>query len=530
MPRGYILLCLLLSCTYAHRTYSQTIPLKGVVWDAPAPPTAQDLLKIHEAGVEAVRLPVITDHNLLHVADTLGLQLFQDLPIRFLPAPVLLDSLEYAKSQLSLARQTYHLHRSAHHFGVSTKSDTSNPQACEYFKELAAWAPELTLYYTSAFITDDQCSSYVDLVLLDARREPDPATVIEDWDHLIPVGFSSVGQKVDPDKFGLYQAHSPQSQARFLENHLPRLLESTAKVIFIYRWRDTGNTSSQWGLIDASGQERPVFDVLRGIYTGMQQIFAFDFGERPRQAAPMPLILSWITCLLIALLSLWYDRFPNLVWRYTVNPHANRDTLYRKSVLPPDVSLIYVITQGLLLSAVVLILLEAFSDLLLVEAVAALMSPYILDQVFNLTSNFYLLVLVVVAIYLIINLISYSLAALIARQLHGIPVEHFFTINAMNQTPLGAMLPMIMIAPGLNRSQYDILAMILAFSWAFLGIFCIIRGARSFATLTRRGLVNSGTFGVIALPLFLLIGMILALSLPYTREYIIFWWNLSFRA
>lgn len=530
MPRRYVLLCLLLGCMYVQRTYGQMVPLKGVVWDTPVPPTAQDLLKIHEAGVEAVRLPVITDHNLLHVADTLGLQLFQDLPIHFLPAPALLDTLEYAKNQLSLARQTYHLYPSAHHFGVSTKSDTSSPQACEYFKELAAWAPELTLYYTSAFIADDQCSSDVDLVLLDVHKEHDPVTLIEDWSRPTPVGFSSIGQKVDPDKFGLYQAHSPQSQARFLENHLPQLLESTAKVIFVYRWQDTGNTSSQWGLINVSGQERPAFDVLRGIYTGTQQIFAFDFGDRPRQAPPWPLILGLITCLLIALLSLWYDRFPNLMWKYAVNPHANRDTLYRKSVLPPDVSLIYVITQGILLSAVVLILLEAFSGLLVVEAIAALMRPYILDLVSNLTSNFYLLVLIVITIHLIINLISYSLAALIARKLHGIPVEHFFTINAMNHTPLGAMLPMVMIAPALNRSQYDILAMVLAFSWAFLGIFCVIRGARSFATLTRRGLVNSGTFGVIALPLLLLTGLILALCLPYTREYIIFWWNLTFRA
>ncbi|MCY3595625.1 MAG: hypothetical protein OXH01_10385 [Bacteroidetes bacterium] len=530
MPRGYILLCLLLGCMCVQRTYSQTMPLKGVVWDTPEPPTAQDLLKIHQAGVEAIRLPVITDRNLLHVADTLGLQLFQDLPIRFLPAPALLDTLEYAKNQLSLARQTYHLYRSAHHFGVSTKSDTSSPQACEYFEELAAWAPELTLYYTSAFIADDQCSSDVDLVLLDVRKEPDPVTVIEDWSRPTPVGFSSVGQKVDPNKFGLYQTHSPQSQARFLENHLPRLLETTAEVIFVYRWQDTGNTSSQWGLIDASGQGRPAFDVLRGIYTDTQQIFAFDFGDRPRQAIPWPLILSWTTCLLIALLGLWYDRFLNLVYKYAADPWANRDTLYRKSVLPPDVSLIYVVTQGILLSAVVLILVEAFGDLLLVEAIAALMSPYILDQVSNLTSNLYLLVLVVVAIYLIANLISYSLAALIARRLHGIAVEDFFTINAMNHTPLGAMLPMVMIAPGLNRSQYDILAIILACSWAILGVFCIIRGARSFATLTRRGLVNSGTFGVIALPLLLLAGMILVLCLPQTREYIIFWWNLTFRA
>ncbi len=512
------------------RAYGQTPPLKGVVWDAPAPPTVQDLLEIREAGVEAVRLPLITEANLLRVADTLGLQLFQDLPVHFLPAPALLDTLAYAKSLLSLARQTYHLYPSAHHYGVSTKSDTSDPQACKYFRELAALAPELTLYYTSAFIVNDRCSSLVDLVLLDLRKESDPAAALEDWSHPAPIGIASVGQKVDPAEFGLYRPHSPESQARFLENHLPRLLESRVRVIFVYRWQDSGTASPQWGLTDASGRARPALNVLRGIYTGTQQMFAFNFGDRPRRSTPWPLILSWITCLLIALLRLWYNRFSGLMWKYIVNPYINMDTLYRKSVLPPDVSLLYVIAQGILLSAVVVVLVEAFHDLRLIEAIAARMSPYLLEQISNLTANYYLLVLVVVAVYLIINLISYSIAALIAQHLQGIPAEHFFTINAMNHTPLGAMLPLTMIAPGLNHGQSEILAPLLACSWAFLSVYCILRGVRSFMTLTRGGLFNSGTFGLVSVPLLLLAGFTLALCLPYTREYIIFWWNLGFRA
>ncbi|MXZ05075.1 MAG: hypothetical protein F4Y90_06210, partial [Rhodothermaceae bacterium] len=93
MNRTYVILGLVLLCAWTQRAHSQSPPLKGIVWDAPAPPTPRHLLKMHGAGVEAVRLPWVTDNALLEVADTLGLQLFQDMPFEFLPADVLLDSL-----------------------------------------------------------------------------------------------------------------------------------------------------------------------------------------------------------------------------------------------------------------------------------------------------------------------------------------------------------------------------------------------------------------------------------------------------
>lgn len=505
------------------------MPLKGVVWDASVPPTVTDLLRIHSAGVEAIRLPATTDHDLLLVADTLGLQLFQDLPINFLPAGALLDTLEYAKSQLSLSRELARLYPSAHRFGVSTKSNTRNPHACEYYRELAEWAPELVLYYTSAFVSDDQCSSHVDLVLLDSRRESDPTEVLDRWSSSTPVGLSSVGQKVVPDQFGLRQTYSPESQARFLENHLPPLLESKAKVIFVYRWQDNDKHISRWGLIDKEGKELPAFEVLRGIYTGTQQIFAFDFGDHPPREIPWPRALTWIAILLLAFLNLWCDRFSNLMWDYA-NPYISREMLYHESAFPPDVSLTYVTAQGFLLSGVVLILIEAFRDLAPIDAITPLLSPYLLEQVSNLTSNFYLLSLVVISIYLIINLISCSLAVLIARRLQGVMLEHFFTINAMNHTPLGAVVPMVLIAPSLDGAKFNILSIVLACSWAFLRIYCIIRSAYSFATLTRNRLINMGTLGLMGVPLLLLTGLIITLCLPYTREYIIFWWHLIFSA
>ena len=106
---------------------------------------------MHEAGIEAVRLPWVTDNALLEVADTLGLRLFQDIPLDYLPADVLLDSLEFAKRLVWQATLVSLLHPSAQHFGVSTKSDTSTPRACEYFEQLAEEASGFVLYYTTAF-------------------------------------------------------------------------------------------------------------------------------------------------------------------------------------------------------------------------------------------------------------------------------------------------------------------------------------------------------------------------------------------
>ena len=530
MTRGCILLVVLSVSVCAHRTYSQSVPLKGVVWDAPVPPTASDLSEIRKAGVEAVRLPILEDFSLIYTADTLGLQLFQDLPVLLLPAAALLDTLEYARRQLSRARQIHLLYPSAHRFGIATKSDTSNPLACEYFKELATWAPELTLYYTSAFVGQDQCSSYVDLVLVDTRRETDPAGTLREWNSSTPVGFASFGKKVDINAFGLYQEHSPESQARFLETYLPELLESTYEAVFVYRWQDYANAPSQWGLVDASGDIRPAYEVLRGIYTGTQSVFAFDLGERPRRDPPWPLILGWLAFLLVTFLSLWYRRFPEVMWNYVMNMYPHRDTLYRESALLGGASFIYVIAQGILISAAVLILIEACRGLGMLEAIALLLSPYVFERIVNLTSNPFLPTLVVVAVYLMIVLLSSSLGAWGARQSGGeVSLEHFFVINAMNNTPLGMMLPLVIVTPGLDEYQSDVMAVILAITWILLSLYCNYRSARNFSSLTRGGLARSVTFGLFIFPLLLIIGLVLLLCIPHTREYIMFWWHLSFK-
>ncbi len=525
MIRGRIFLCLTLSCLCVSLTHSQESPLKGVVWDAATPPTAEDLFAIREAGVEAVRLPMVEDLSLLYVADTLGLHLFQDLPVHFLSGGALLDTLAYAKRHLLRAREFFRLFPSAHRYGVSTFGDTSNPHACEYYRELAEFTPELTLYYTSAFIVSDQCSSHVDLMLVDLRQASDSIEPLSDWDHQTPLGIASLGQKVDPEVFGLRQRFSPESQARFLENHLPGLLKGPFPVVFVYRWQDANDTFSWWGLLDASGEKRPAFEVVRGIYTGTQNLFAFDSGEWQRSPAPWPLILGWTSCVLIAILIMAYGRLPEVMWNYILNLYPHQDTLYRESALLGEISFVYTIAQGVLISAVILILLEVPRDLLMMEAISSFFPSGLSSLTHTLTSNTWFVIFFVIGSYVGFQFIYSLVGASRAQQ----PVEPFFVINAMTNTPQLLMLPMVMITPNLSEVNAIRLSVILALTWILLSVFCNIRSTQKFSFLDRRNLTKGGFFWTYAI-YFLPISMILlTLLIPQTREQIVFWWHLSFR-
>jgi len=520
--------CVLLSLFFIVEGYGQSTPLKGVVWDAPDPPTVDDLVKIHNTGTEAIRLPLVEDLAIVHAADSLGLQLFQDLPILLLPATALLDTLEYAKQLLNRGRWMYILYPSAHRYGVSAKSDTSHPLSCEYFKELSEWAPELTLYYISAFVADDQCSSYVDLVLVDVRGNPSPLSIINDWNHVTPMGFASFGKRIDPQSFGLNETNSPESQARYLEDHLPNVLNSTLDNVFVYQWQDSVISPYQWGLIDPSDQKRPSYEVLKGIYTNTRHVFTFHLGTQQDESTPWPLILGLITVFLVLFVNLWYKRFPEVMWNYILNKYPHRETIYRESALLGGASFVFAISHGVLLSAVALILIESSQDLGLIEGVVAFLSPEIIQRFHLLISNPALLVLIVTAVYLSLILISSTLGAWGSRQPGSrIPLEHFFVINTMNNTPLGLMLPLVFVSPSLHEHHSVIMAPVLVFSGIVLSVYCSFRSARNFASLARSSLAKGTALGLFILPLMIMVGIALLLWLPSTKEYLVFWWNLT---
>jgi hypothetical protein len=100
---------------------AQDRPLNGVVWTPPesvehATRVLQDMAA---DGVEAVRTPLLLDERLIRVADTLGMQWYQDLPLSYLSAEALQDTLSFARIQLDQWMAVAERHPSLRHVGLA---------------------------------------------------------------------------------------------------------------------------------------------------------------------------------------------------------------------------------------------------------------------------------------------------------------------------------------------------------------------------------------------------------------------------
>lgn len=294
----------------------------------------RDLRMMNAQGVDAVRTPPVRDERLLTVADTLGLQLYQDLPLTYLSAQALADTLDHAQEQLNRMLAVAQRHPSARHFGLADRSDTSNPAVCSVLQQLAAVVqrqgpPGSQTYYVTPFATADRCGAVVDQVLLDVRNASRPAGHLAAWQSAFPegtVGIGALGTWVRRDTVrGLRAAHSPEAQARYLERHLGSLLADTLQAaptsVFVHRWRDAADRPSDpygrpCGLHAADGAPRPAVDVVEGFFTGTQTVFAFAAGQRPAAATPWLILMGWAFAGLIAFVYYRGPRFQQMVMRY----------------------------------------------------------------------------------------------------------------------------------------------------------------------------------------------------------------------
>lgn len=337
--------------------HAQQTPVRGVVWTPPAElgRAVEDLQQMQAMGVQAVRTPLIQDERLLTFADTLGLRLFQDLPLEALPVAALRDTLDYARRVLRLALDQAQGHPSARHFGLARRSDTSDSAACVFFEQLAALIRTdgpagSQAYYLSTFIEADRCAAAVDLVLLDSRDVSAPVRQLARWEdaHEAPVGIGALGTWVRPGAEGVRQPRSPEAQARYLETHLTQLVPAPAtspsagmwaSIVFVHRWDDlfldqpdpTRDADDpyvhRYGLHTEAGTPRPALDVVRGIFTGQQRVFAWGAGTAPAPEAPWIVVLGWGV---IALLGLCYAFLPR--FRYMVPRFFLAHGFYRESI------------------------------------------------------------------------------------------------------------------------------------------------------------------------------------------------------
>lgn len=361
-------------------------PLLGVVWappDAPGPALRQ-LSKMHRSGVQALRLSSIPKTDAVFAqADTLGLQLFVDLPVRYVSAAALSDSLNEAHPSLSRLQQLAQRHASLQFVGLAHSTNTTTPDACdtlrEWTKKIHA-ASRLRTYYVTPFsAASDRCEESVDATLLDTRGTRTPLHHWRSWsNNPPPLGIGALGTWVDPGSAsGLRVPHSAERQARHLEEALHSFIDSasTPSYVFTYRWEDRGTPlldTRRYGLRAQTNTPRPAADVMKGFYTRSQRVFAFPSGESPTATPDTFVLLGWM---LLGLLGALYARDPyarETAFRYFAAHGFYRDALQEGRDIQSAVNLLLllavVLSVGMIASLSARIIAVQPSTVFLLEA------------------------------------------------------------------------------------------------------------------------------------------------------------------
>ncbi len=351
---AYIATCWALTSAalFSPPVVARQTPLKGVVWSPPedSVQAVRDMYAMAEGGVEAVRASFTQNSHALAAADALGLHIYLDLPVSRLSVSGLQDTLAHAREALDSVLDMTRRHPSIRAIGLARHSDTSDPAACAALDELAARvraaAPGVSTYYVTRFSRDDACAHVVDFVLIDVLDRPDPADWLDKADGP-SVGVGALGIGVAPDgPRGLLAPFSPERQARYFEDALPELLGRPLQAVFAYRWRDSPASdarsprgSSQYGLHAADGQARVAFDVVSGIFSGRQTVFAFDQGEPPRKSVSWVILFGWLVILAIGTGYALSPRFRYMLPRYFRSHVFFVEAVYTKREILPGTNL-----------------------------------------------------------------------------------------------------------------------------------------------------------------------------------------------
>ena len=324
-----------LFCLLTLPATARQVPRMGVVWDPPSDllEAEADLRAIRAMGFTAVRTHLLDRIEILVLADTLGIDVYQEFELHFLTAEEMTDTLGAVRGRLADALVSTEEHRSARHFGFGFAPSTSDEAVCSILEELAGWArqraaPGVQFYYVSWLPRADRCSESVDLVLLDDPIHDRPLHLLDAWSGSGPVGLAATGRRVDPEAGrGLLIESSEERQALFFEETIPRIrARNDLAVVFLYRWQDPpANDLSAfqpapfgvvYGLQDDTGRARLARDVAEGILARGQTTFRLLAGTAPRAGASWFVLLGWLVLATIAVMVAASPRFRAMIPRY----------------------------------------------------------------------------------------------------------------------------------------------------------------------------------------------------------------------
>lgn len=536
-----VVVATMLSTCFAELNAQPAPGYRGVVWQPPAEfhAAVEDLRRIEATGFNAVRTGIIEDERLLILADTLGLSFFQDLPLSFLPADRLTDTLAYAGALLETAILRSNGHRSARMFGLGHSIEITDV-SCDALRGLiergrAAASSSVQFYYTTRLADTDVCDA-VDFVLIDGRDRADLPRIAAEWQarHDMPAGVSAVGSWVaGTTERGLIHPHSAEQQARFLEERLDELLRGdwAPAAFFVYRWRD-GRAAApsisraaadpffeRYGLWSAEGEERPAYAVVRGMLTGEQHVFAFDAGTGAPRSWPWTVLFGWLVIGGLAVLYATAPRFRQLVPRYFRAHGFYRDAIREGRDLLLGSALAALILVALAAGVTVTTVLGVIGDTVPARMLFAWLPPDFVEFL-ALSSYQPLVFLLMVAGGYTLVIIVWSIIIALCSRVH-LPLRPGQALMLVIW-PRWPLILLMVAALALASVPVETIAeawplLIVAALWLLLTLYATIRAIVDFTAITR---VPAYVPVIVALtnPFFLVAAVLLITTLRYAPE------------
>lgn len=509
-----ITVCILLLIPFPGQLLSQSGPLKGVVWQEPGDweLAETDLLQMTRMGVEAIRTGIVQDERVLTLADTLGLLVFQELPVAFLPAARLLQSVEEAQRMLEPVLSRARSHPSARYFGLAHLVDTSDPSACAYFEVLNDYVHQQLegsagTYYTTAFAYADRCADKVDFILLDFRDLHPPDRFARTWRIALDslqastAGIGSMGTWTAAGSArGLRYPHSQEAQARYLEAGLNWALSDKQQpepfAIFVYRWRDdpkafTGESQTlddpygrRYGLRDDAGT-RVAYDVVGGIFTGRQKVFAFSGGGSPPERFPWVILFGWGVFLMIGIFYAFSPRLRQMVPRYFKAPGFYRDAVREGRDMLLGSSSILLIALASSVGIMCAVVIETIQDNYAFLMLLRWLPRAVIDVLVTLIDEPLMIVLFVGSIYALGLVLWSTVLSVLSRRRYPLMPGQVMMLVVWPRWPLLLVMLAAMVVPTLAEELATRVALLLIAAWVLISIYAITRTLYDFSAVAR---------------------------------------------
>jgi hypothetical protein len=459
-----LLICLWIGSLGTTSAQSVPDPGLGMVWEKPADAirAAADLRAMADLGVRAIRTDVWEDPLLFDLADTLGILVFQDLPMRYPTARVLADSLDYLLRRMDRIGAGGRVQA----VGLAYAPDTTNPETCGLLRQMTDAAGEsVQTYIISEFDEDNSCSASVDLVFL------------RNADHPLSGGSHAgeLGQAVLPDS-DLSEYEGAQ-QAEFYANRLPARL-STGVWTFLHRWADAPDPGAfaarpgggNWGLHRSDGSSRPARSVVEGAAIRAQRAFPRPVPGPPRSPANGYVLAGWAIVLALLLVYATSPSFRSMTGRYFA-AHG----IYRTAVADDRDNLILsnitvLVCMSLLFGMVGDQALRSYADH---SAYAALWnwSGEELRSTLNTLMGRPVVLSLLIALAALLGVLIWMIAwYLSAARSSGGTFNQVMTLSIWPRWPVLVTLPVVMLvaagAGGDAAARYSVLWVLLTGAWS----------------------------------------------------------------